>query len=31
MNEYVERLNNYNNVKNPNELLEFIVKVNIKM
>ena len=29
MNEYVERLNNYNNVKNPNELLEFMDK-NIK-
>ena len=26
MNEYEERLNNYNNVKNPNELLEFMDK-----
>ena len=29
MNKYEERLNNYNNVKNPNELLEFMDK-NIK-
>ena len=26
MNKYEERLNNYNNVKNPNELLEFMDK-----
>ena len=29
MNEYEERLNNYNKVKSPNELLEFMDK-NIK-